>query len=332
MIKTTTPDPVAALPEQWRELAREFEAAALSRGNGARFRADRIARCEVLRACADSLDRALAARQTPEAPPHDDSTNHWCVEVSRSGTNILTIETSMLAGKADMTQSDLEAIRSAGESLLGFAGRRAEGACCERLVVRGGPVVFCDLIAGHLSGHEGPHSDDRWWFDESGHGILRTHHPTTNRPLAPNPERFNPPGHVATCETNGHLYNALNACIFCGTAKSAEAPPRETAPPTSDEELKREIAADARLFLDGVAAGKALRTPLPDPLATLAAQVEQLRERGPQFFYSRRQVEGFDEALEEVGRLIAALRGPGWLTVRQARDLNKADPPQGATT
>lgn len=62
--------------------------------------------------------------------------------------------------------------------------------CGEVLKPRGYQAVTCDLVTGHLGSHEGPSGKDRWWFDETGHGILRTHHPTTNKPLAPNPQRF----------------------------------------------------------------------------------------------------------------------------------------------
>ena len=67
------------------------------------------------------------------------------------------------------------------------------GACCERLLVPNGTggVVFCDLLQDHIGSHEG--ADDkgnRWWFNESGAGILRTTHPTTGLPLEANRQIF----------------------------------------------------------------------------------------------------------------------------------------------
>ena len=102
-------------------------------------------------------------------------------------------------GPADSCDED-GCCRGCGHDIQGIDAVSPAGACCERLVVRGGALVFCDLVVGHIGSHEGPHGADRWWFDESGHGTLRALHPTTGNPLPPNPQRFvepqNPPAVV----------------------------------------------------------------------------------------------------------------------------------------
>lgn len=42
----------------------------------------------------------------------------------------------------------------------------------------------CVLREGHLGSHEGIVVNQRWWWNEFGHGLMRTHHPTTGKLLA----------------------------------------------------------------------------------------------------------------------------------------------------
>lgn len=46
----------------------------------------------------------------------------WGVEVTHNGESIVCIEDSCLSGKANLTDDDLVAIRTAAEHLLAFAG------------------------------------------------------------------------------------------------------------------------------------------------------------------------------------------------------------------
>lgn len=46
----------------------------------------------------------------------------YAVVIEHMGEEILRIDQSMLSGKADLTDADIEAIRDAGEHLVSFAG------------------------------------------------------------------------------------------------------------------------------------------------------------------------------------------------------------------
>ncbi len=46
----------------------------------------------------------------------------YAVVIEHLGEQILRIDSAMLAGKADLTDADIKAIRDAGEHLIGFAG------------------------------------------------------------------------------------------------------------------------------------------------------------------------------------------------------------------
>ena len=46
----------------------------------------------------------------------------YSVTVSKNGEPILTIDRTMLSGLGDLSKEDTDAIRDAGEHLIGFAG------------------------------------------------------------------------------------------------------------------------------------------------------------------------------------------------------------------
>ena len=50
----------------------------------------------------------------------------WAVMVDRDGDNIVTIGSSHLSGKADLSPEDEETIRTAAQHLLSFVGREAK--------------------------------------------------------------------------------------------------------------------------------------------------------------------------------------------------------------
>ena len=50
------------------------------------------------------------------------SLQHWGVDVRVNGQDILTIESNCLFGKSDLSDMELEAIRTAAKHLLAFAG------------------------------------------------------------------------------------------------------------------------------------------------------------------------------------------------------------------
>ena len=48
---------------------------------------------------------------------------HWGVDVRVNGEDILTIESNSLFGKSDLSDIELEAVRTAAKQLLAFAGQ-----------------------------------------------------------------------------------------------------------------------------------------------------------------------------------------------------------------
>lgn len=50
---------------------------------------------------------------------------HWSVEVRRDGESLLVIESNFMSGKNELSEDDLEQIRSCGEHLIAFAGKRS---------------------------------------------------------------------------------------------------------------------------------------------------------------------------------------------------------------
>ena len=50
------------------------------------------------------------------------SLQHWGVDVRVNGQDVLTIESNCLFGKSDLSDMELEAIRTAAKHLLAFAG------------------------------------------------------------------------------------------------------------------------------------------------------------------------------------------------------------------
>lgn len=48
---------------------------------------------------------------------------HWGVDVRVNGEQVLTIESSSLCGKTDLSEMELDAIRTAANHLFAFAGR-----------------------------------------------------------------------------------------------------------------------------------------------------------------------------------------------------------------
>lgn len=63
--------------------------------------------------------------------------------VTHLGEPILTIERSMLSGKADLSTEDTAAIRDAGEHLMSFAGQ--ENVTCFVCGVVNAHTVECEL-------------------------------------------------------------------------------------------------------------------------------------------------------------------------------------------
>lgn len=56
----------------------------------------------------------------------------YAVVIEHMGEEIVRIDRSMLAGKAELTDEDVAAIRDAGEHLIGFAGpERREPDCAD---------------------------------------------------------------------------------------------------------------------------------------------------------------------------------------------------------
>ena len=53
----------------------------------------------------------------------------YAVTVFKDGEAILTVERSMLAGNADLSDADQDAIRDAGEHLLAFVGPEICSVC-----------------------------------------------------------------------------------------------------------------------------------------------------------------------------------------------------------
>lgn len=51
----------------------------------------------------------------------------WAVTVEADGERLVTIESSMLSGKAELTPDDEETIRTAARHLLSFVGERDQG-------------------------------------------------------------------------------------------------------------------------------------------------------------------------------------------------------------
>ena len=51
---------------------------------------------------------------------------HWSVEVSRNGENIVTLESNCISGKADFSPEDEHAIERAALCLLSFLGKPAQ--------------------------------------------------------------------------------------------------------------------------------------------------------------------------------------------------------------
>ena len=49
---------------------------------------------------------------------------HWSVTVAVNGEDVLTIDSESLAGKSELSEMELDAIRTAGEHLLAFAGEK----------------------------------------------------------------------------------------------------------------------------------------------------------------------------------------------------------------
>jgi hypothetical protein len=58
--------------------------------------------------------------------------------------------------------------------------------CGKQMRMRGVPTITCDLRAGHGT-HEGIHDGVRWWFNETGAGIVAAKGPET--PADPPPAR-----------------------------------------------------------------------------------------------------------------------------------------------
>jgi hypothetical protein len=65
------------------------------------------------------------------------------VIVTHLGEPILTIDRSMLSGKADLSKEDADAIRDAGEHLVAFAG--PENTTCFACGVMDAHTVECPL-------------------------------------------------------------------------------------------------------------------------------------------------------------------------------------------
>ena len=52
----------------------------------------------------------------------NDERDYWSVTVTRDGESLVTIDSMMLSGKANLSEEELETIRQAARHLLGFAG------------------------------------------------------------------------------------------------------------------------------------------------------------------------------------------------------------------
>lgn len=62
---------------------------------------------------------------SPSTRPTQKTTElqHWGVDVRVNGDVVLTIESNCLFGKSDLSAMDLDAIRTAANYLLAFAGK-----------------------------------------------------------------------------------------------------------------------------------------------------------------------------------------------------------------
>ena len=52
------------------------------------------------------------------------SLQHWGVDVRVNGEDVLTIESNRICGKIDLSAMELDAIRTAANNLLAFAGQQ----------------------------------------------------------------------------------------------------------------------------------------------------------------------------------------------------------------
>lgn len=141
-----------------------------------------LARLRALEDAHEHLTRELALAHA-EADAATERVQHLLatIDVERTGRKEAEDEVARLRGALGGLPSRFEV-----ERLFG-------GACCERLLTpKGvGGVVFCDLLQDHIGSHEGAEDKgNRWWFNESGAGILRTTHPTTELPLEANRQIF----------------------------------------------------------------------------------------------------------------------------------------------
>ena len=54
------------------------------------------------------------------------SPEHWGVDVRVNGEDVLTIESNSMSGKSDLSDMEVDAIRTAAKHLLAFAGQPCE--------------------------------------------------------------------------------------------------------------------------------------------------------------------------------------------------------------
>lgn len=65
----------------------------------------------------------MQADKKPHKPDPGTSLQHWGVDVRVNGEDVLTIESNCLFGKSDLSPMELDAIRTAANHLLAFAGQ-----------------------------------------------------------------------------------------------------------------------------------------------------------------------------------------------------------------
>jgi hypothetical protein len=130
--------PLERLIETWRSHGRAIDTFHATMGTGYHACADELAALLALPAETPAprwgkpVERApmhyvdeVGETPAPETPRPQGDSDHWCVEVSSHGENLVTIESRILAGKPDLTPHEAGLIRTAGEHLLAFIGRPA---------------------------------------------------------------------------------------------------------------------------------------------------------------------------------------------------------------